>query len=104
MRVLVAFDKFKDALSAHRACETAATALRASHPDWELDLCPLTDGGEGFTETLTHATQGRLELSEVSGPRGLRLPAPIGFIDRHRIPAAAGSLLAGAHQEPEGKN
>src|SRR6478735_8266883 len=104
MRVLVAFDKFKDALSARRACETAAAALRAKHPDWELDLCPLTDGGEGFTETLTHAAQGRLELSEVSGPRGLRLPAPIGFIDWRRIPTAAGSLLPAGQRESGGKN
>jgi len=93
MRVLVSFDKFKDALSARQACETAAVALRANHPDWELDLCPLTDGGEGFTETLTNAAQGRLELSEVSGPRGLHRPAPIGFIERSRIPASVGSLL-----------
>ena len=56
MRVLVAFDKFKDALTARAACETAATALRAKHPGWELDLCPLTDGGEGFAEALTLAT------------------------------------------------
>lgn len=96
MRVLVAFDKFKDALSARRACETAAAALRAKHPDWELDLCALTDGGEGFTETLTHAAQGRLELSDVSGPRGLRLPAPIGYIEGGSIPVAARAQLPGA--------
>src|SRR5690349_10561486 len=93
MRVLLAFDKFKDALSARRACETAAAALRTNHPDWELDLCPLSDGGEGFTETLTSATQGRLELSEVSGPRGLRLPAPVGFVTPGSIPPSVASLL-----------
>ena len=93
MRVLLAFDKFKDALSARRACAAAAAALRDRHPDWELDLCPLTDGGEGFTETLTNAAEGRVELSEVSGPRGLRLPAPIGYIAASRIPASVGSLL-----------
>src|SRR6478736_5167470 len=96
MRVLVAFDKFKDALSARAACEVAATALRTAHPDWTLDLCPLTDGGEGFAETLTGAAAGRLELNEVSGPRGLRLPAPVGYLDAERIPAAARALLPGA--------
>ena len=96
MRVLVAFDKFKDALSARAACEVTATTLRAKHPDWTLDLCPLTDGGEGFAETLTGAATGRLELSEVSGPRGLRLPAPVGYLDAERIPSAARMLLPGA--------
>ncbi len=96
MRVLIAFDKFKDALSARAAGEVAAAALRAKHPDWTLDVCPLTDGGEGFAETLTNAAGGRLELSEVSGPRGLRLPAPVGYLDALEIPAAARALLPGA--------
>ena len=96
MRVLVAFDKFKDALSARRACDVVATALRTKHPDWTFDLCPLTDGGEGFTETLTTAATGRTELHEVSGPRGLRLPAPIGYIEGERIPESARTLLPGA--------
>jgi glycerate kinase len=99
MRVLLAFDKFKDALSARRACEVAATALRARHPDWTLDLCPLTDGGEGFAETLAGAVDGRLELTEVSGPRGLRLPAPVGYLDCARIPAAARAFLPRAPKE-----
>jgi len=99
MRCLLAFDKFKDALSARRACEVAAAALRERHPDWTLDLCPLTDGGEGFAETLTGAVGGRLELTEVSGPRGLRLPAPVGYLDCARIPAAARALLPGVPAE-----
>jgi glycerate kinase len=96
MRVLIAFDKFKDALTARQACETAAGALRAQHPDWILDLCPLTDGGEGFCESLTLAAQGRLELVEAMGPRGLRKPAPVGFIENDKIPAPARAMLAAA--------
>ncbi len=93
MRCLVAFDKFKDALTARQACEVTAATLRAKQPHWVFDLCPLTDGGEGFTETLTAATQGRLELVEVSGPRGRRIPAALGFIESEGIPAAATALL-----------
>ncbi|MBI2516108.1 MAG: glycerate kinase [Opitutae bacterium] len=69
MRVLVAFDKFKDALSAHEAGEAAAQALRDKHPDWELDVCALTDGGEGFCEVLCESAAGRIEPVEVDGPR-----------------------------------
>ena len=96
MRILVAFDKFKDALSARQACEVTAVTLRAKHPDWTFELCPLTDGGEGFTETLTSATQGWLELVEVSGPRGRRIPAALGFIESERIPAPAKRILPDA--------
>ncbi len=90
MRVLVAFDKFKRALTAPQACEAAANALRARHPDWQIDLCPLTDGGEGFCETLTGSAGGQLEFREVSGPRsGMSVKAPLGFVAAEKIPAAA---------------
>ena len=104
MRVLVAFDKFKDALTARQACATAAGALRAKHPDWTLDLCPLTDGGEGFTETLTHAAAGRLELVEVMGPRGRQIPAPIGYIDQDRVPPPARACLPIENRESQIEN
>ncbi len=94
MRVLIAFDKFKDALSARQAGEAAAAALRIKHPDWHLDLCPLTDGGEGFCETLTAAAQGRIEWIEVSGPRGAPVKAPVGFIEGSNIPAAVRQRLS----------
>lgn len=93
MRVLVAFDKFKDALTAGAACEAAAGALRAKHPDWTLDLCPLTDGGEGFTEILTRAGGGTLQRVEVGGPRGGAFPAALGRVDAARLPAAARTRL-----------
>ena len=47
MRVLIAFDKFKDSITAERACAVASEALGALHPGWAIDPCPLTDGGGG---------------------------------------------------------
>lgn len=88
MRVLVAFDKFKEALTAAQACAAAAAALRAKHPDWTLDVCPLTDGGEGFAETLTGAVHGRQEHLEVSGPREITVKAPIGYVTGRQLTAA----------------
>ena len=92
-RVLIAFDKFKDALTSQQACTVAATALRTIHPDWSLDLCPLTDGGEGFCETLTQATQGRIEQLKCSGPRGEPVNAPIGYITANKLPAVVRGQL-----------
>ena len=76
MHVLLAFDKFKDSLTAPAACAHAAAALRERHPDWTLDLCPLADGGEGFCEILTRAAGGTVETHTVTGPRGAPTPAP----------------------------
>lgn len=94
MRVLIAFDKFKDALTAPAACVAAAAALRAKHPDWQFDLCPLTDGGEGFAEILCDRPEARLEQVEVRGPRGDAVTAPVGFIAASALPAAARERLS----------
>lgn len=94
MRALIAFDKFKDALSAEAACRVAAAALRARHPDWTPDLCPLTDGGESFAEILTGAAQGRLEHHEVCGPVGAPVRAPVGYVKAAGLPASVRSRLA----------
>ena len=94
MRVLVAFDKFKDAMGAPGACETAAGALRAIHPDWLVETCPLTDGGEGFAEILTAAAAGLCESRSVTGPRGAPVEAVFGRVPVARIPAGARAMLA----------
>ena len=93
MRVLLAFDKFKDSLTAPAACDVAAEALRRAHPDWTLDLCPLADGGEGFCPILTQAAGGELIAATVTGPRGAPTPAALGLVRLDRIPAAARTLL-----------
>ena len=93
MRALLAFDKFKDALAAPQACAITADTLRSLHPDWQLDLCPLADGGEGFCAILTEAAHGTLETFTVSGPRGTPVVAPIGFVAPEKIPTAARELL-----------
>src|ERR1035437_681637 len=93
MRVLLAFDKCKDSLAARAAGEAAARALRHRHPDWQLDLCPLADGGEGFAEILTAAAHGTLSAVAVTGPRGASVDAPFGLVPWAKIPVAARQLL-----------
>ena len=94
MHVLIAFDKFKDSLTAPHACELTAAALRERHPDWTLDLCPLADGGDGFCEILTRAAGGIVETHTVTGPLGTPTPATIGFVPLANIPSPARTLLS----------
>ena len=93
MRVLIAFDKFKDALGARQACDAAARALRSRHPDWQLDPCPLSDGGDGFLDVLAGATGCRKALFPVTGPRGGTVEAPVGLVPFGKVPAAAMRML-----------
>lgn len=92
-RVLIAFDKFKDALTAPEAVAAVEAALREIRPGWTLDPVPLADGGEGFAAILTQATGGREVSVVATGPRGARRPAGFGLVPVAAIPAGTRAQL-----------
>ncbi len=94
MRILLAFDKFKDAITAPTACTLAAEVLQELHPDWQIDLAPLTDGGEGFSEILTRSAHGQLHSCTANGPRGDPIDASFGLVPLSSVPAPARAQLA----------
>lgn len=81
MRALVAFDKFKDSMGAPEACRVVAEAMRRVVGRCEIDLAPLTDGGEGFARILTEAAGGEIRVKEVHGPRSRRVAAEWGLVE-----------------------
>ena len=58
-KFLIAPDKFKGSLSARAAAEAMAAGILRVHPDADLDICPIADGGEGFMETLAPGLDAR---------------------------------------------
>lgn len=96
MRILTAFDKFKDSMTATRACEAAESGIRSALGDAaEVKHAPLTDGGEGFCRILTEAADGHIEYYPASGPLGDEIDAPIGWVEE-------GKLSTGVHLHAEG--
>ena len=94
MNILAAFDKFKDAMPADRACDAALSgALEALGEPLTLCHTPLTDGGEGFCPILTQAASGYMEHHKVSGPLGQEVDSPLGWVDLERIPKSAREIL-----------
>jgi glycerate kinase len=98
MRVLIAFDKFKGALTAPEACEHVVRVLNRARPGWQLDVAPLADGGDGFCRVLCEAAGGVLQLQRASGALFARgaadsVDAPIGWVDLARLPAPARTRL-----------
>lgn len=94
MNVLVAFDKFKDSMSAVRACDAAANgAQKALDGRVIFTRAPLTDGGEGFCRILSEAASGHIEYYPVTGPLGEEIDAPLGWIESDKIPIRAKELL-----------
>jgi glycerate 2-kinase len=87
MRVLAAFDKFKDSLSAPKACGIAAGAVAALGKGWDVDVCPLADGGDGFAQVLTRAAGGDEHRLSVVGPRGEKAVAGYGIVFLEKLSA-----------------
>lgn len=81
MNVLIAYDKFKDSLTAEEACDITARILRGSHPGWTVETAPLTDGGDGFCRILTTSRGGSLRSVTVLGPRFRETEALLGMVD-----------------------
>jgi glycerate kinase len=52
MRVLIVPDKFKGTLTAREAAEAIAAGWREARPNDELELLPMSDGGDGFGEIV----------------------------------------------------
>src|SRR3990170_3497503 len=98
MRVLAALDKFRGTVSARDAVSAVASAC------WELgfdvDECPMSDGGEGILEVLGGANR----TSRVTGPRGTPVEAPWRLHNRTAViemALASGLELAGG---PDGND
>jgi glycerate kinase len=70
VRVLIAPDKFKEALPAEAVAAALAEGVRAGNPAAEIDLCPLADGGEGTGRLLAAALRATERLAPVHDPRG----------------------------------
>lgn len=70
MKILVAPDKFKQALDASRAAAAIAAGLRDANPQIELDECPLADGGDGTGRLLAGLRGAQERSTRVHGPLG----------------------------------
>jgi len=95
MRILIAPDTFKESLTAAEAARAIARGLQSALPDVTLDLCPLSDGGEGFVETLVQASSGRLDHAPTTDALGRPIRAAFGVLgDTVAIELSAAAGLA----------
>ncbi len=91
MRILVACDSFKESCSATSVCQAIARGLGQCHPDWEMDLCPLADGGEGLLDAIASVIPLRRERRSVMGPLGEPVNAEIGW-SKCGVPSCLGAI------------
>ena len=80
MRILLAPDSFKEAASAEVIAQAMARGIMRGDPQAECRLLPLSDGGEGLTHALVHATGGTLHDVETVDAVGRPITAQYGFL------------------------
>ncbi|HHY35430.1 MAG TPA: glycerate kinase [Firmicutes bacterium] len=104
MKVLVAMNAFKGALSSIRATRTLASGLQAGFPEAEVTQRPLADGGDGTLEVMASAlgTRAVTEYTEVSGPLGERVKAPVLFVPDEKLAVVESALACGIALLPPG--
>jgi glycerate 2-kinase len=80
MKVVIAPDKFKGTLSAPQVAAAMAEGVRRAHPQAEIDLAPLADGGEGTAECLRAALGGEAVMVDATGPMSERIGASFAML------------------------
>lgn len=80
MKILVAPNAFKEALSAREAGEAIKGGLLKALPNSEITVLPIADGGDGTIEVLVEATNGQFIEKEVTGPLGEKITAKFGIL------------------------
>lgn len=80
MKILVAPNAFKEALSAKEAGEAIKGGLLRALPNSDIMVFPIADGGDGTIEVLVEGTNGEFIEKEVTGPLGERIKASFGIL------------------------
>ncbi|CAN5875717.1 glycerate kinase [soil metagenome] len=83
MRILLALDKFKGSLTSKQASDAVTRGLRrGGWPDAEIEVCPIADGGEGFTEAVLTALGGEWHETPAHDACGRLIQARYGMIQK----------------------
>jgi len=68
MKILIAPDSYKNALSALEVAKSLKSGLQKVFSDADFEILPMADGGEGTVEALIDATQGEIIKTTVHDP------------------------------------
>ncbi|MGA2925029.1 MAG: glycerate kinase [Solirubrobacteraceae bacterium] len=97
--ILVAPDSFKGTLSSLEVATAIAAGLQAG--GWEVDRCPVADGGEGTLAALVPALSLELCDAVAADPLGRAIEAPFGLAGEVAVvetAAASGLALVAEHE------
>jgi glycerate 2-kinase len=68
MRIVIAPDKFKHSLTTFEVCNAIAEGLRKASSCFEITLLPLSDGGDGLADAISHYGKFEKKFESVHDP------------------------------------
>jgi len=68
MKIVIAPDKFKGSLSSSEVCDIIERAIKSVIHDCEIVKLPLSDGGDGFAETISQYLGAEIQYTKVLDP------------------------------------
>jgi glycerate kinase len=101
VRILIAPDKFKGALTAREVAESIAKGLREALPDLQIDIVPMADGGEGTAEAICEVRGGSWLKCKARDPLGREMEARYAWIEDGELAVMEMSEAAGMRRLSE---
>ena len=80
MKIVLAFDSFKNCLTSPEVCEIVKSAIMHAAPDWDVAALPLGDGGEGTARAIVAASGGVLKKCTVHDPLFRKIDSEWGML------------------------
>jgi glycerate kinase len=103
LRVLVVPDKFKGTLTAQEAAEAIARGWRSARPDDNVDLLPMSDGGDGFGEIISTLVGAKAKTISTVDAAHRACEALWWFHEQTRRAIIESARVIGLAQLPRGK-
>jgi glycerate kinase len=101
VKILIAPDKFKGALTARDVAESIAKGLRDTLPDGKIEIVPMADGGDGTAEVICNARGGSWLQCKAHDPLGREIEARYAWIENGKLAVMEMSEAAGMRRLSE---
>lgn len=99
MRLLLAFDAFKESMTSREAADGFQAGFKKIFPHSEIVTLLLSDGGEGFVQSLIFQ-QGELRRQVVTGPLEVPVAAIYGWIPQKKLAVLEMATASGLELVP----
>lgn len=97
---LLAPDSFKESMTAQEACQAMKDGIKKVDGKIEFISIPMADGGEGTTQSLVNATDGRIYYEKVLDPLGNSVKAGYGILGDGNTAVIEVASASGLHLIP----